>query len=69
MTNKERQSSLDKQKWFTSKMYKKDCSGSMPYCVGCSYATCTHTCKATQKEREEQCLCAKSYNRLARVKK
>ena len=67
MTNKERQKLLDESKWNTSKMYKKDCSGEMPYCIGCPYATCTHTCKATQAEREEHCLCAKSYNCLRRI--
>lgn len=69
MTNKERQSRLDKKKWFTSKMYKRDCSGSMPYCISCTQRTCTHICKATQAERENQCLCAKAYNKMSRVKK
>jgi hypothetical protein len=64
MTNQERQKSLDRQKWFTSQMYKEDQSGKMPYCIKCEKSNCTHRCTASQKEREEQCLCAKAYNKL-----
>ena len=68
MTNIERQKSLDKKKYLASQMYKRDLSGNMIYCAKCEYVNCTHTCRATQKERENGNLCAKAYNRLMRVK-
>ena len=68
MTNAERQKSLDKSKYYASQQYKKDLSGSMFYCHKCEYSSCTHNCRATQKERESGCLCAKAYNRVKRGK-
>lgn len=64
MTNKERQSILDKDKWFKSKELGRDLSGARPYCLCCPHATPTHNCYVKQKDREEQCLCAKAYNKL-----
>ena len=69
MTNIARQKSLDKKKYLTSQQYKQDLSGNMIYCTKCEYANCTHTCRATQKEREAGSLCAKAFNRLKRVSK
>jgi hypothetical protein len=66
MTNIERQKSLDKQKWLISKQYGEDLSGKMIYCLKCE-KNC-YKCIATQKEREEQTLCAKAYNRMKRQK-
>ena len=70
-TNKERQASLDKKKWIESQSQGFDMSGCMLYCAKCEYADHSHptdfgNCKATQEQREKQCLCAKSYNRMAR---
>lgn len=65
MKNSERQKSLDKQKWFRSKQYGEDLSGKMIYCLKCEKMNC-HRCSATQKERKEQTLCAKAYNRMVR---
>lgn len=67
MTNQERQKSLDLKKYFSSQRHKEDLSGKMCYCHSCSQMTCTHTCRATQKEREAQSLCAKAYNRMKRA--
>jgi hypothetical protein len=66
MTNQERQKSLDKQKWYRSQEYGEDLSGKMTYCTRCDKMNCMHKCTATQKEREEQTLCAKAYNRTQR---
>ena len=68
MTNVERQKSLDKKKYYASQIYNKDLSGNMIYCSKCEYTNCLHNCRATQKERETQCLCARAYNRMIRVK-
>ena len=66
--NIERQKQLEEQKYLQSQSYKRDLSGSMPYCLKCDKATYNHNCKATQQERESQCLCAKSYNKLNKKK-
>ena len=69
MTNKERQRTLDRQKWFISKLYGGDQSGKMPYCHYCDDQTCTNNCYTPQKEREKYTLCAKAYNRQIRNNK
>lgn len=69
MTNAERQKNLDKKKYYASQIYKQDLSGSMSYCLKCDKVTYNHNCRATQKEREAGNLCAKAYNRMARVNK
>ena len=71
MTNQQRQRSLDKQKWFESQQQGFDMSGCMLYCEFCekadhSYSTENGKCYATQEERETECLCAKSWNRMKR---
>lgn len=66
MTNKERQRSLDKQKWLRSQELGEDMSGKMVYCTRCDKSNCIHRCTATQQDREENCLCAKAYNRTQR---
>ena len=69
MTNKERQASLDKKKWLSSERWKINLSGGMSYCYYCKYKVMgAFDCKATQEEREGQCLCAKAYNRMERAK-
>lgn len=67
MTNKERQKSLDKQKWNCSEDYEQDLSGHMYYCECCGYIT-SDGCTVTQEQREQQSLCAKAYNRMKRSK-
>lgn len=70
MTNKERQKSLDKKKWFVSEEFEADMSGFMPWCNLCDYRdVIDYGCTATQEEREGQCLCATAYNRMKRAKK
>lgn len=69
MTNKERQASLDKKKWYLSEKVNIDASGTMPYCSHCEYCSDGFKCKASQTEREAKCLCATAYNRLHRVDK
>jgi hypothetical protein len=66
MTNKERQKSLDKEKWLRSQELGEDMSGKMVYCTRCDKMNCLHRCTASQKERVENSLCAKAYNRLNR---
>ena len=66
--NTVRQQQLDEKKYLTSQNYKRDLSGSMPYCLKCDKITYNHTCRATQQERESQCLCAKAFNKGQRAK-
>ena len=71
MTNKERQKSLDKKKWFVSKEFEADMSGYMPWCVYCDKSEYFQRdlplqCCASQEERESKCLCATAYNRMKR---
>jgi hypothetical protein len=71
MKNEKRQAALDKQKWLESKEQGFDMSGCMLYCAKCEYADHTHPtengkCHAKQEKREEECLCAKAYNRMKR---
>lgn len=70
-TNIERQKSLDKQKWLESENQGHDMSGCMLYCECCEKADHTHPtengkCYASQEEREQNCLCAKAFNRMKR---
>lgn len=65
MTNVERQRSLNKKR-------KREGLGLMPYCKHCSHRrlialTSQYTaCWATQDSRDNNCLCAKAYNRMVR---
>lgn len=68
MTNQARQKSLDKKKYLSSEIHKQDLSGKMAYCQKCQSMTYNHNCRATQKEREAGCLCAKAFNRMKRQK-
>ncbi|MBQ2894960.1 MAG: hypothetical protein IJE92_05525 [Clostridia bacterium] len=67
MTNKDRQASLDKEKWLESEKMGVDMSGEMPYCGDCEHQLLG--CLATHEKRVENCLCAKAYNRMARRRK
>ena len=66
MTNKERQASLDKKKWLESEQKRMDLSGVRGYCNACTHAH-NLKCNATQEKREQECLCAKAYNRWERI--
>lgn len=75
MTNKERQKSLDKQKWLASEQKGEDMSGQMPYCLHCQWfdselvygGSVVRWCNCEPKEeREIKCYCATAYNRLIR---
>lgn len=69
MTNKERQKSLDKQKWVNSEDFGYDLSGKLFYCDHCKYQTernMVKSCIASQKQREEKSLCATAYNKMVR---
>ena len=79
MKNIEKQKSLDKKKWLESEAKGFDMSGKMPWCSYCGmqgFDLCDdgrhkgiHTiCTVTQEERENQCLCAKAFNRMQRRK-
>ena len=63
MTNKERQTELDIEKYLRSEFEQRDLSGKMPYCDFCAEVNNDNTCAATQEEREKNCLCAKAWNR------
>ena len=67
MTNKERQTALDKNKWAESAREHCDLSGAMVYCEFCG-ARVGEACAASQAEREEAFLCAKAHNRMTRKK-
>lgn len=68
MTNKERQRSLDKKKWFESIEENSDQSGKMYYCDHCpKQNTVFNTCDADQYSREMNCLCATAFNRSERA--
>ena len=73
MTNKQRQRSLDKKKWIESERVGGDLSGVMSHCAYCEKSFlafqsdgATSYCGATQQERENECLCAKAFNRMKR---
>lgn len=66
MTNKERQKKLDEIKWLDSESCGYDRSGRQAYCHYCDYQT-EFLCKASQEEREKNCLCAKAYNKLSKT--
>ena len=73
MTNKARQKSLDRQKWFESEKNGYDMGGCMLYCQFCYKAdhsdpTLNGSCYASQTEREDLSLCAIAYNRMVRKK-
>lgn len=69
MTNKERQKKLDELKYLKSEKSNNDLSGNMEYCKLCKCAKFENNnmvCIATQKEREDNFLCAKAYNKMIR---
>lgn len=66
MTNKERQNSLDKQKWINSEDYGYDLSGSMPYCEFCEIQK--NCQRVPHQEKSSKFLCAKAFNRMERKK-
>lgn len=66
--NEVRQKQLDESKYLMSQRYNQDLSGSMSYCLKCDKQTYNHSCRATQQERESQCLCAKAYNKFNKEK-
>lgn len=66
MTNKQRQTQLDKMKYIASEQAKRDLSGEMPYCDYCAFCTNIGTCSASQTERESGCFCAKAFNKGAK---
>lgn len=68
MTNKERQTKLDKTKWLVSEKFGIDTSGKMDYCLYCPYRFIDwkkeNNCKAKHCEREKNNYCATAYNRM-----
>ena len=69
VSNIKNQKARNDEKWFKSKMYKSDLSGSMGWCLYCGSQTPTHKCNAPQTKRDQECLCAKAYNKMKRSKK
>ena len=72
MTNQQRQASLDKQKWLDSEIAGCDLSGEMWYCKHCPHQVdtpCGDYCSITHEQRVANCLCAKAYNRMVRIKR
>jgi hypothetical protein len=65
MTNEERQKWLDRKKWEESYDSKKDMSGAMAYCEFCEYQVMKQ-CTEDQPYREQECACARAYNRMKR---
>ena len=68
MTNKNRQASLDKQKYDFSELSKADMSGFMVYCEFCENQDNCKSGKYNYNHIKEECLCAKAYNRMKRSK-
>ncbi len=62
MTNLQRQKKLDEQKYLESERLHTDLSGNMDYCDFCDQQA-NFKCRATQLDREMNCLCSKAYNR------
>ena len=72
MKNTERQASLDKQKWLESEKMGVNMSGCMLYCGHCEHQTddgFVYWCKIPHNARVANCLCAKAYNRMVRIKR
>lgn len=64
MTNKERQRSLDKKKYYASQKEGYNLSGKMDYCKYCSKKAFNESrCTMPQEERVAGSFCAKAYNR------
>lgn len=64
MTNKERQQSLDNQKYLASEKAHIDLSGVMPYCRDCPHRDMEYeTCAITHEQRVTETSCAKAFNR------
>lgn len=68
MTNKQRQTELDKEKYVESEKQNCDMSGKMPYCDFCACVSNNSNCSATQTERENGCICAKAWNKMRKAK-
>ena len=66
MTNKENQKRRNKEKWEQSEFAGEDLSGQMVWCDGCPFSISGEWCGALQEQRDNECLCAKNYNRIAR---
>lgn len=67
MTNKERQRSLDRKKWYESIAKNSDQSGKMVYCEFCDKCDAGFkVCRADQYVRENGTLCATAFNRMKR---
>lgn len=70
MTNRQRQSSLDKKKWIESENAGEDLSGKMLCCYHCEFQADERNfdavCTKTHEERVKHCYCAKAYNRMVR---
>lgn len=65
MTNLQRQKKLDEQKYLESERLHTDLSGNMDYCDFCDQQA-NFKCRATQLDREMNCLCSKAYNKKVR---
>lgn len=65
MTNLQRQKKCDERKYLESEKLKTDLSGNMDYCDFCDQQA-NFRCRATQLDREMNCLCSKAYNRQMR---
>lgn len=64
MTNKERQQSLDNQKYLASEKANIDLSGVMPYCKACPHRDAEYEmCAITHEQRVAETSCAKAFNR------
>lgn len=68
MTNRERQASLDKDKWRASQLAHYDASGYMVWCGHCEYQVVDmrNYCRIPHERRVQECACARAYNRMVR---
>lgn len=68
ISNKAKQQELDRMKWNLSQIEQKDLSGKMDYCNYCPQQFDGCVCNIGQHVREQECLCAKAFNRKNNIK-
>ena len=68
-SKQKRQQILNLDKYYASEKSKEDLSGKMSWCIDCPKQICYHSCSATQRERDENCLCAENYMKIKKLKK
>ena len=66
ISDKENQKAINRDTLRKSKMYGKDVSGQMPWCLKCEHRTDRNTCPIPKSRRDVENLCSIAYNRMKR---